>query len=317
VLEEVLFHLDISYLRSDGAVQAGERQRRVDEFSTDPSIKCFLLSTRACGLGINLTAADTVILHDVDFNPAIDQQAIDRAHRMGQTRPVRVIKMATLGTVDERVLAVAEEKALNQRALLGGPSTGGQENAREFDSAGLMGSILREVLMPSEARAAAKQREGDGSDVGGDGVEDMEIQAAEAAAEGAVVQEVKDATEEGEVGDDDTVAGGCPSAMEREPDATQKPGVCAPVCEAELAHPPPRRGDRAGEKTETVACSGAQDARIAALRSRILARLPVYEELGMSLKAVLAELSEHFGYDVKAAGLKADVKRIIAEAEDA
>jgi hypothetical protein len=306
----VCFHLGINCLRSDGAVQAAERQRRVDDFSTDPSIKCFLLSTRACGLGINLTAADTVILHDVDFNPAIDQQAIDRAHRMGQSRPVRVIKLATLGTVDERVLAVADQKALNQQALLGGPSAGSRENARDCDSAGLMGSILREVLLPSAAHAGGAHGEGDGSDGGGDGGAGMVTRQANAAAEGAI-------SEEGGVGDDSAaVARRCQTAAEREPQDTHHSGVSMPACEEEhsLAHPPPLRDNQT--RAQIAVSSETEDARIQALRSRILARLPVYEELGMSLKEVLAELSEHVGYDVKAAGLKPHVKRIIAEADD-
>ena len=81
-----------------------ERQALIDEYNSDTDIFAFILSTRAGGLGINLTGADTVVIHDVDFNPAADKQAMDRCHRMGQTRPVRVIKLATAGTVDEKVL---------------------------------------------------------------------------------------------------------------------------------------------------------------------------------------------------------------------
>lgn len=62
------------------------RQELIDAFNADESIFAFLLSTRAGGLGINLTAADTVIIHDVDFNPYNDKQAEDRCHRVGQTR---------------------------------------------------------------------------------------------------------------------------------------------------------------------------------------------------------------------------------------
>lgn len=321
VLEEIFFHLDIKYLRSDGAVQAVERQRRVDDFSTDPSIKCFLLSTRACGLGINLTAADTVILHDVDFNPAIDQQAIDRAHRMGQSRPVRVIKLATLGTVDERVLAVADQKALHQRALLGGPSVGGRDNARDSDSAGLMGSILRDVLLPREAPAPHAHEEGARSDSCGDSGENMVIQQVKVAKESDIAHTMDETPEEGEVGyDKAAVAGYCHKATQPEPQRRHQPMLPVPACEEEieLAHPGPRRHTPTGKETQVdmVAPSETEDGRIQALRSRILARLPAYEELEMSLKEVLAELSEHVGYDVKAAGLKAHVKRIIAEADD-
>lgn len=62
------------------------RQQLIDEFNNDPEILFFLLSTKAGGLGINLTAADTVVLHDIDFNPYNDKQAEDRCHRVGQIR---------------------------------------------------------------------------------------------------------------------------------------------------------------------------------------------------------------------------------------
>ncbi len=64
------------------------RQDLIDKFNTNPAIFVFLLSTRAGGLGINLTAANTVILHDIDFNPYNDKQAEDRCHRVGQTKYV-------------------------------------------------------------------------------------------------------------------------------------------------------------------------------------------------------------------------------------
>lgn len=71
----------------------------------------FLLSTRAGGLGINLTAADTVIFYDSDWNPTVDQQAMDRAHRLGQTRQVTVYRLIARGTIEERILQRAQEKS--------------------------------------------------------------------------------------------------------------------------------------------------------------------------------------------------------------
>lgn len=75
-----------SLFRLDGQTPVTERQEMIDEFTHDKSIFIFLLSTRAGGLGINLTAADTVIIHDIDFNPYNDKQAEDRCHRVGQTK---------------------------------------------------------------------------------------------------------------------------------------------------------------------------------------------------------------------------------------
>jgi SNF2 family DNA or RNA helicase len=70
----------------------------------------FLLSTRAGGLGINLTAADTVIFYDSDWNPSNDAQAMDRAHRLGQTRQVTVYRLIVKGTIDERIVQMARVK---------------------------------------------------------------------------------------------------------------------------------------------------------------------------------------------------------------
>lgn len=71
----------------------------------------FLLSTRAGGLGINLTAADTVIFYDSDWNPTVDQQAMDRAHRLGQTKQVTVYRLICKGTIEERIMQRAREKS--------------------------------------------------------------------------------------------------------------------------------------------------------------------------------------------------------------
>lgn len=72
--------------RLDGSTPVTDRQDLINEYTEDDSIFIFLLSTKAGGLGINLTAADTVIIHDIDFNPYNDKQAEDRCHRVGQKR---------------------------------------------------------------------------------------------------------------------------------------------------------------------------------------------------------------------------------------
>lgn len=74
------------------STQVKERQTIVDTFNKDTSIFACLLSTRAGGQGLNLTGADTVIIHDMDFNPQIDRQAEDRCHRIGQTKPVTIYR---------------------------------------------------------------------------------------------------------------------------------------------------------------------------------------------------------------------------------
>ena len=75
LLEVLLEDMSLSYLRLDGSTPVTARQELIDTFESDTSIPVFLLSTKAGGLGINLTAADTVVLHDLDFNPVNDRQA--------------------------------------------------------------------------------------------------------------------------------------------------------------------------------------------------------------------------------------------------
>jgi len=98
----------IKYIYLDGQTQ--KRQDKVDEFQNDPSIPFFLISLKAGGVGLNLTAADYVIHLDPWWNPAVEMQASDRAHRIGQTRPVFVYKIIARGTVEEKILELQEKK---------------------------------------------------------------------------------------------------------------------------------------------------------------------------------------------------------------
>ncbi|PLB43553.1 hypothetical protein P170DRAFT_441015 [Aspergillus steynii IBT 23096] len=104
--------------RIDGAISQADRQAQIKAFNTDPRYKLFLLSTRAGGQGINLTAADTVILYDSDWNPQQDLQAQDRAHRIGQTKPVIVYRLATKGTVEQTLLEKADSKRRLERLVI-------------------------------------------------------------------------------------------------------------------------------------------------------------------------------------------------------
>lgn len=117
VLEEYLKIRKHSYLRLDGSTPVNMRQELIDEYSENDSIFVFLLSTRAGGLGINLTAADTVIIHDIDFNPYNDKQAEDRCHRMGQTKPVQVYRLISEGTIEEYMLQMNKEKLKLERDI--------------------------------------------------------------------------------------------------------------------------------------------------------------------------------------------------------
>lgn len=104
--------------RIDGSVKAEDRNEQIATFNSNPEARLFLLSTRAGGLGINLTAADTVILFDSDWNPQQDLQAQDRAHRIGQTRPVIVYRLATKGTVEQTLLEKADGKRRLEKLVI-------------------------------------------------------------------------------------------------------------------------------------------------------------------------------------------------------
>ncbi|XP_073296404.1 ATP-dependent DNA helicase DDM1-like [Primulina huaijiensis] len=106
--------------RIDGSVRLAERRRQINEFNDGNSdYKIFLLSTRAGGLGINLTAADTCILYDSDWNPQMDLQAMDRCHRIGQTKPVHVYRLSTAQSVEGRILRRAFSKLKLEHVVLG------------------------------------------------------------------------------------------------------------------------------------------------------------------------------------------------------
>ncbi len=100
----------IPWCRLDGTMSPAQRQAAVDRFQSGPGVPVFLLSLKAGGTGLNLTGADTVVHLDPGWNPAAEAQATDRAHRIGQTRTVTSYKLIATGTVEERVLALQEEK---------------------------------------------------------------------------------------------------------------------------------------------------------------------------------------------------------------
>lgn len=144
ILEWALDVIGVTYRRLDGSTQVTERQTIVDTFNNDTSIFACLLSTRAGGQGLNLTGADTVIIHDLDFNPQIDRQAEDRCHRIGQAKPVTIYRLVTKNTVDENVYEIAKRKLVLDAAVL--------ENGAMVDNGGdvpekTMGEILSAILL--------------------------------------------------------------------------------------------------------------------------------------------------------------------------
>ncbi|XP_063192595.1 SWI/SNF-related matrix-associated actin-dependent regulator of chromatin subfamily A containing DEAD/H box 1 [Chroicocephalus ridibundus] len=140
ILEVFLKHWQHRYIRLDGKTQISDRIHLIDQFNTDMGIFVFLLSTKAGGLGINLTSANVVILHDIDCNPYNDKQAEDRCHRVGQTREVKVIKLISKGTIEESMLKISQQKLKLEQDMTAADS--GEEGTIPADIATLLKASL-------------------------------------------------------------------------------------------------------------------------------------------------------------------------------
>ncbi|XP_050016353.1 lymphoid-specific helicase [Alexandromys fortis] len=109
---------NFTFSRLDGSMSYSEREKNIYSFNMDPDVFLFLVSTRAGGLGINLTAADTVIIYDSDWNPQSDLQAQDRCHRIGQTKPVVVYRLVTANTIDQKIVERAAAKRKLEKLII-------------------------------------------------------------------------------------------------------------------------------------------------------------------------------------------------------
>jgi hypothetical protein len=113
ILEIFLNIHGFTYVRLDGSTKVDIRQTIVDKFNNDSKVFCFISSTRSGGIGLNLTGADSIIFYDTDWNPAMDKQAQDRCHRIGQTRTVNIYRLITLSTIEENIF----KKSIQKREL--------------------------------------------------------------------------------------------------------------------------------------------------------------------------------------------------------
>ncbi|XP_077677249.1 lymphoid-specific helicase isoform X4 [Eretmochelys imbricata] len=118
ILMDYCYLRNYKFSRLDGSMSYTEREENMHKFNTDPEVFIFLVSTRAGGLGINLTAADTVIIYDSDWNPQSDLQAQDRCHRIGQTKPVVVYRLVTANTVDQKIVERAAAKRKLEKLII-------------------------------------------------------------------------------------------------------------------------------------------------------------------------------------------------------
>ncbi|XP_061833610.1 chromodomain-helicase-DNA-binding protein 5 isoform X1 [Nerophis lumbriciformis] len=154
LLEDFLEFEGYKYERIDGGITGGLRQEAIDRFNAPGAQQfCFLLSTRAGGLGINLASADTVIIYDSDWNPHNDIQAFSRAHRIGQNRKVMIYRFVTRGSVEERITQVAKRKMMLTHLVVrpGLGSKTGSMSKQELDDILKFGT---EELFKDEMEAA-------------------------------------------------------------------------------------------------------------------------------------------------------------------
>lgn len=137
---------DWNVCRIDGSVAQDDRRQQIKDFNMDPEFKLFLLSTRAGGQGINLASADTVILFDSDWNPQQDLQAQDRAHRIGQTKPVIIFRLATKDTVEESLLKSADAKRRLEKTVIKKGNFRNMGQKLEKEEEGLSENDLKQLL---------------------------------------------------------------------------------------------------------------------------------------------------------------------------
>ena len=124
LLEDYLHEMSYEFERLDGSTGQAERQAGIDRFNRDGSGFVYLLSTRAGGMGITLTAADTAIIYDSDWNPQNDLQAMARCHRIGQTKEVKVYRLVTKATYEQSLFETSAKKYGLDEAVLGGGDGG-------------------------------------------------------------------------------------------------------------------------------------------------------------------------------------------------
>ncbi|KAK4569992.1 transcriptional regulator [Recurvomyces mirabilis] len=160
IMEDYMRFRGMTYLRLDGSTKADDRSELLKEFNKpDSPYFCFLLSTRAGGLGLNLQSADTVIIYDSDWNPHQDLQAQDRAHRIGQKNEVRILRLISSNSVEEKILERAQYKLDMDGKVIQAGKFDNKSTNEERDE------MLRVMLETAEAAEAFEQDEMDDDDL--------------------------------------------------------------------------------------------------------------------------------------------------------
>ena len=156
ILEEAIAGKRWKYLRIDGDVDGAERHARVTQFQEDASFPVFLLTSQVGGLGLTLTAADRVILCDPSWNPSVDNQSVDRACRLGQTRDVLVYRLVTCGTIEDKVY----QKQVFKGAIFKAGTEQGEQQ-RYFNESDTQVVVMQDLfsLAPGEFLQSSTQKE--------------------------------------------------------------------------------------------------------------------------------------------------------------
>lgn len=160
LIENLLFKKrmpTVTYCRLDSSLPLADRFSLVTRFNRDPTIDVMLLTVKVGGLGLNLTGADTVIFFEHDWNPQVDMQAMDRAHRLGQKRTVNVYRLITRDTIEEKILSLQQFKIRMTKIVVN------EENASmsTMDTGALLdlaqGSAMRNIQAPDEEEGDADE----------------------------------------------------------------------------------------------------------------------------------------------------------------
>ena len=135
-IKKTLNENKINYYYLDGSTKAQERIKLVNDFNSRNDVSVFLISLKAGGTGLNLTSADMVIHFDPWWNPAIEDQATDRAHRFGQKSNVEVIKLIAKGTIEEKIIKLQDDK----KEVIGEVMNG------DYKNGSLLGTLSEEEI---------------------------------------------------------------------------------------------------------------------------------------------------------------------------
>ncbi|KAJ1549972.1 hypothetical protein HK405_001744 [Cladochytrium tenue] len=146
LLEAPLIEAGFKFHRLDGNMRRIERTMAMDQFKSDPEVTILLISLKAGGVGLNLTVASRVYIIEPYWNPAVEQQAVDRVHRLGQTRVVNTVRFVARGTIEENIIALQRRKMELARMAF-----------KEVDSAGAAAAAAA-AAAPDDKRARARQR---------------------------------------------------------------------------------------------------------------------------------------------------------------